>query len=339
MTRAPLLALVAASLLASACTVLRPAPVPEPTPTPTSAPSPPSGEVELQVFSGFAPQTTGTALPAKRIVVLVDATRSMLRRDAHGGTLFDAARGGAADALRATADGDEVSVEALGNRRGAGCGVPERLTGPDRGAERARPLAALTKLAPEGEASVATSLQEIQTELDAEGATRRTTVVVFTDLEDTCGGDLCAAAESLVQAGGWVDLRVVGDAPTPACIAALRPSLALPGRAASYLSPPPPHFRVVADEAEGHSVLASGQAGSGAVTARAGLVALEVDLIPPERIGPFRLREGETVRIRLLDFPGTAPPERTWQVEREGEKFERRTPGGAETAVSSGSTP
>src|SRR5271157_3800972 len=206
MIRSPFVALVTASLFASSCAALRPG----------REPVPATGEVELQVFSGFAPPTTGAALPAKRIVVLVDATRSMLRRGAHGGTLFDAARSGAADVLRGAADGDEVALHALGNRRSSGCGVPERLAGPDGGAARARSLAALAQLAPEGEGSVATSLHEIQTELDAEGATRRTRVVVFTDLEDACGGDLCRAAESLVQAGGWVDLRVVGDAPPPA---------------------------------------------------------------------------------------------------------------------------
>jgi hypothetical protein len=62
------------------------------------------------------------------------------------------------------------------------------------------------------------------------------------------------------------------------------------------------------------------------VTAAAGLVALEVDLTPMERVGPFRLRPGERVLVRLLDFPGASPPDRAWQVERPGDAYEHPAP-------------
>jgi len=285
------------------------------------------GEVELEVFSGFAAPQSATGVPPKRIVVLIDATSSMLRRTSRGETLFDAARSGAANLLNGLSDDDEIALYAVGQRRSGGCAVPERLAGPDRGAARAQTLAALGQVRPEAEGSLAASIHEIRTELDAEGATRRTRVVVFSALDAECGGDLCQEAEALVEAGGWIDLRVIGDAQPPACINGLRPSAATPGWTATYLSPPPPTFRVVEPEGDAHFVLGSGQAGAGAVTVRAGLVTLEVDLSPTEQIGPFRLRPDEHVRVRLLDFPGAVPRDRAWQVERSGEDFERRAPG------------
>jgi hypothetical protein len=173
-----------------------------------------------------------------------------------------------------------------------------------------------------GEGSIAIALREVQTELDAAGATPRARIVVFSDAEPACGGDLCAAARGIVGAGGWVELRAAGDAPAPACLAALRPS-APPSWASALTAPPRPSFRVVAAEGDVATILASGEAGSGPVAAPAGLVALDVDVRPPERIGPFRLPEGERVRVRLLDFPGASPPQRAWQVERSGEEFQR----------------
>ncbi len=286
---------------------------------------PPPGQVELVVYSGFSRPSVATGVPASRVDVLVDATSSMRRTTASGVTLFAEARKGAEETLRALPPDADVVVHALGARGGQVCGPAEVVAGPAAGASLAPVLATL---APQSEGSLVASLHEIQTRLAAEGAATRARVIVFTDLHDDCGGDLCAAAESLVAAGGWLELRLVGDAEPPACIAALRPSPSLPGRYASYFSPPPPTFRVNAvNPGDGQpSELASGRAGDGPVELAPGLVTVDVDLVPPERVGPFKVGSGERVRVRLLDFPGATPPDRAWQVERAGESFDRRIP-------------
>jgi hypothetical protein len=283
---------------------------------------PATGEVELEVWSGFARPIDGAALPKRRVVVLLDATRSMERRGAAGASHFEAARAGAAEILRGVADDDEWSLHVVGRRGGGACGVPERIAGPAGGEARADAARAVSALRTGGEGSIATALREVQTELDATGATPRTRITVYTDLEPACGGDLCAAARAVVEAGGWVDVRLPDETPLPACLAALRPSAA-PSWASALTAPPRPSFRVVEGAGDVATIVASGEAGSGPVAAPAGLVALDVDVVPPERIGPFRLAEGELVRVRLLDFPGASPPQRAWQVERSGESFQR----------------
>jgi hypothetical protein len=46
-------------------------------------------------------------------------------------------------------------------------------------------------------------------------------VVVFSDLGSECGGDLCTAAELLLDDGVRLDFVVLGDAAAPACFAEL----------------------------------------------------------------------------------------------------------------------
>jgi len=289
----------------------------------TAGPAAP-GQVELVVYSGFARPAVASGVPASRIDVLVDATTSMRRSTASGVTLFAEARTGAEETLRGLPADADVVVHALGARGGQVCGPAESLAGPAAGAAVAPTLATLV---PQSEGSLVAALHEIQTQLAAEGATSRARVIVFTDLHDDCGGDLCAAAESLVAAGGGLELRLVGAASPPQCIAALRPSPSLPGRYATYLSPPPPTFRVnAAGAGDGPAELASGRAGDGPVELTPGLVTVDVDLVPPERVGPFKVGSGERVRVRLLDFPGATPPDRAWQVERTGEAFDRKLP-------------
>ena len=68
-------------------------------------------------------------------------------------------------------------------------------------------------------------------------------VVVFSDLGSECGGDLCDAAEMLVDSGARLDFVVLGDAAPPACFDSLTPAEPEPD---DSLVQDPPVFRVVA---------------------------------------------------------------------------------------------
>jgi len=102
------------------------------------------------------------------------------------------------------------------------------------------------------------------------------------------------------------------------------------------IAPPPDHpsdapappFLVIAqpDPSLPPRVVAVGRAGGEAIPVPPGLVTLIVQLDPPETIGPFRLAPGGGARVRVLDAPGTASPERTWRIERGNEAVGRAFP-------------
>jgi hypothetical protein len=82
-------------------------------------------------------------------------------------------------------------------------------------------------------------------------------VIVFTDLEDACGGDLCLAVSGLVEAGASLDLVALGERSTPACVTALRPS---------FVAPPLLHPHPSASGAAGGGSPVVGVAGSAPVS-------------------------------------------------------------------------
>ncbi len=327
-------ALVACAAAAFACALRPPEEPPEP------------AQLTIEVYSGFSRSPAAASEPVrpKHIDVVVDLSESMTERRASGETRAGLARRSAGEFLGALAAGTEVTLRALGHVPGAACTGAPRLGEPGPPDAIARRLRSLE---PPAEGSLAETLGAIAGEFGDSDAAPRTRVVVFTDLEDPCGGDLCAAAEALVSAGAWLELVPLGEAAAPACLADLRPSSAHPGATASGLTPRPPAFRVEAARREPAPdlPLATGVAGQGPVSVEPGLVTVIVALDPPEEIGPFRVAAGSHTRVRLLNFFDFEKPRRVWRVERAaevvGQAFpppeapERWTGGGAGPALQS----
>jgi len=114
-----------------------------------------------------------------------------------------------------------------------------------------------------------------------------------------------------VESGAWLDAALIGDAPAPACLDALRPSAAAPGALVRALTRPPARWSLTAS---GNSqALVRGPAGPLELEAAAGEWQLSIELDRPLRITPLRVLPGRTTRVRVLDFPG-APPRFEWSV-------------------------
>jgi hypothetical protein len=155
-------------------------------------------------------------------------------------------------------------------------------------------------------------------------------VVLFTDLDSHCGGDLCEEARVLIEAGARLRVVALGEAPLPACLGELQDSQTRSQQQAPRFAPPPPRFFIRASESRAAGLdpapIARGRAGEGPVEVPAGLITMVVELDPPETIGPFRVEPGSAAHVRLLDYPGASLPTRIWRVEREGEAVSRAFP-------------
>jgi hypothetical protein len=274
--------------------------------------------VAVDVYGGIGgPNPPGPPAP-RRVHLVMDVTPSMLEESPDGGRHIDAARGEAAQLLYSLREGTEIAISALGNVESERCVRPERIVSPVV-PERQEPLLQrIEDLPPLSEGSLSAAIDAVRDDVVRDAAAARTRVVVFTDLDGSCGGDLCRAAEALVDAGAWLEIVTLGNAVPPACLADLRPSIAQPTADRLGLRGRPPSFRVErARQGRGRpEVLGRGYAGEGPVKVAAGLVTVVLDLDPPEEIGPFRVEPGAFARVRLLNAFDAALPTRVWRVER-----------------------
>jgi hypothetical protein len=280
--------------------------------------------LSVEVMRGFAVPRAPLASAPPRIAVVVDVTRSMAEPTPEGPTRAEAALGGARELIRALPADAAPALRVLGARdAGAACVDPVSLAAAPRDAL----LAELRVLEPRAEGSLAAALEAVAADLRAAGGADGARVAVFTDFDDPCGGELCAAAAALVAEGAWIDWLALGPAAPPACLAELAPNPRAAGPIAAGLASEPPGYLVLsADAAPDAPALAAGRAGAAAVGVPPGLVTLVVDLDPLERIGPFPLAAGERVQVRLLDFPMAMPPQRVWRIERAGERWDPSFP-------------
>jgi hypothetical protein len=275
------------------------------------------------------PRQPVTPLP-RRTDILVDLTESTAQPGGDGRSRSSEAQARASKLLLSLPQGTEITLRAQGHQTDTSCALPERLAGPSIPTLRMGFVRQLEELEPHSEGSLAAALAQIRLELQREEALRRTRVVVFTDLESRCGGDVCEEARALVEAGARLKVVALGEAPLPPCVAELQASRAPSHPRSTRFVPPPPGFfihatRAGAEEFEPAPV-ARGRSGEGPVEVPAGLLTMVVDLDPPETIGPFRVEPGSSARVRLLDYPQARPPTRIWRVEREGEAVSRAFP-------------
>jgi hypothetical protein len=160
------------------------------------------------------------------------------------------------------------------------------------------------------------ALAQLDSELAKDASARNARVVLFSAFEGECAPRLCEVAARLVERGVWLELAAIqSDAAVPSCLATLRPPAQAPIPWLGGFAPASaPAFSVEAVTADGAVVLAQGTAGT-PLRVEAGLRRISVALDPPEVIGPIQVRADQRLRIRVLDFPLSAPGERSWRVE------------------------
>jgi hypothetical protein len=286
--------------------------------------------VSLESYRGLPATDEETTRLPRRVDVLVDLTPSMGRPGRAGRSRASEAYSRASNLLLSLPQGTEITLRAQGHRAGEGCALPERLAGPAIPSLRMAFVRQLEGLGPRSEGSLPAALARIRLDLERERAFQRTRLVVFTDLESQCGGELCAEARALAEAGVRLELVALGEAPIPSCVAALQARRADSRRPSPRNAPPPPRFVIHALRGEAGqpdpSPVARGRAGEEPVEVPAGMLTMVVGLDPPEIIGPFRVEPGSSARVRLLDYPRARPPARIWRVEREGEAVGRAFP-------------
>jgi hypothetical protein len=167
-------------------------------------------------------------------------------------------------------------------------------------------------------ASLAASMALARLDDELARSDEESRVVLVAALQDECTPSLCEAAARIAKRGTWLDVASLGGDPgQPACLGQLRPSTMAPiGWLPAWSKRQPPAFTIESVPPSGREpvVLARGVAGT-LVRAPAGVHRVRVALDPPEVIGPVQLRAGERLRIRIMDFPLSAPGARTWEVE------------------------
>ncbi|MDJ0785348.1 MAG: hypothetical protein QNK05_00985 [Myxococcota bacterium] len=265
-------------------------------PPPTGPP--PVANLEVEVLRGFGlPEAPLGDLPGS-VQVVLDLSSSMRTATDSGPERWLGAAGGAQELLSGIAP-ESARLHVVGHRASedqcdAGAGVD---------------LADAETLRPVADGSVARALAG----LEAEGRNAPGRVVVFSDLEDPCAAELCAAAERLVAAGSWIDWVLVGETPAPACLATLALPAEAAGPVAGALAQGPARFQVLQ---AGEPVI-SGMTGERVEVPSGAELEVVVALDPPERVGPIRIAAGEISRLRVLDFPMGDPPRRVWALEDE----------------------
>jgi hypothetical protein len=169
---------------------------------------------------------------------------------------------------------------------------------------------------PDRETFAVAALDGLREKLAAAG-TQPSRVVLVSDVSAECTPLLCAAAQRLAASGTWLDLVQIGPGTPPSCIADLKVANGSP----AFLTgqPAAPAFRIESLESPtgASSVLARGNAQGSPVAVSPGLRMIIVELKPEEQIGPVLLQDRQRTRVRLMDFPLSAPGRREWVVEVE----------------------
>jgi hypothetical protein len=277
---------------------------------PGSEPADGLAQLAVEVLRG-APAPPPAPEPAPlRVHLVLDVTTSTARAAQGPSGILEHAR----RLLASLGPDTEVAVHALGAALGGSCTHAIRIppvlasASPDEVAAWSRRL---RDLAPHSEGSLADALERVRSEIEAATAPRRHRVVLLTDLGAECGGDLCAAASSLVRAGARLEVEVWGRAPVPACLSEV------PAGPPSLWAPVPAPADVEARIAPaGGGNVVRARADGREAWVPAGRVVVDVALDPPLRTGPLALAPAGRYRLFVLDFPAASPPVREWTVER-----------------------
>ena len=168
---------------------------------------------------------------------------------------------------------------------------------------------------PERESFAVAALDALREKLAAAGSLG-SRVVLVSDVSAECTPLLCAAAQRLTATGTWLDLVQIGPGTPPPCIAELKVGPTSPAFLNAQAAAPAFRVESLESAATARSVLARGNAGT-PVAVTPGLRMIVVELTPEELIGPILLQDRQRTRVRLMDFPLSAPGRREWVVEVE----------------------
>ena len=148
-------------------------------------------------------------------------------------------------------------------------------------------------------------------------AARGSQVILALDFTEECTPLLCQRATELASAGVWIDVIQVGRGEPPSCLESLPeiPAVEPPGLREGATRAPR-MFRVEQLRPDGSTtrILANGRAGA-TVSVDPGVHIVVLEGQPDIVIGPFELGVGQVARVRVLDFPMSAPEARSWTVE------------------------
>jgi len=300
---------------------------------PTSEPLSERGgkaQLEVELLQGFTGRPVAVPPRAERVEVLVDVTTSMQAATEPGPGRYVAARRAAARLVRELPPDSSIGLHALGVAEGEECNPAFRTGQSEAGEARDELLRHIDELRPFGEASLAKAVDGLRVYLQAMGTLARSRVVIFTDLGEECGGDLCEELDRMIAGGARVEFVVFGEAQLPSCVEDVDVS----GSWTADAEPPVVHFRVESASyaADAPPASAVGLVGGEPVKVAPGAVRVFVDLDPPAEFGPVDLAPDATARLRILDFPALDPPVREWTWEIEGDTATRADGSSADDA-------
>ncbi len=175
----------------------------------------------LAVAAAHLWATPAAAQPAAGhadVVLVLDASGSMFNELPDGRLRITAAKEALAAFVSRLPEGADLSVglRVYGSRTTAldpGACEDSFLAVPVAGLDRDALLTTVQGTEPLGATPIAYSLERAAEDL--QGAAGRKVIVIVTDGEESCGGDLRAVAERLAGAGFEIDLHVIGLALTP----------------------------------------------------------------------------------------------------------------------------
>jgi hypothetical protein len=268
-----------------------------------------AARVSVEVLRGFSAEDIAPLDGTAPVVVLLDATRSMLAPTRHGATHYVAAQRAAVRFANDVAALRPMWLYALGSGPSVDCQPVFRGARAATAAARGPLLEEILAVQPRGEGALATALDGVREELWRSDALLGSRVVVFSDLASDCGGDVCAAAAKLIAGGSRLDVVAIGDTQAPAC-------LREPTGLAESLPPPrtvdrPVHFRLEVSSPE-PMVVGCSDAGGLPIAAPAGRGTVVIELEPPLRVEAY-FAPGRRHVLQVLDFPTLDPATRHWR--------------------------
>lgn len=165
--------------------------------------------------SQAAGEQRGAQVPADadRIMLILDASGSMARRDNDGGTSMEAAQHATANALESLPEGTPVGLRVFGSRvDGHGRPTPAAcadtvLVQPIAPLNRRQMTNAVFSFAPLGETPIARSIDAAVRDL---GPTGNRAILLVTDGEESCSPNPCQAVTDARDAGVDVRVDIVG---------------------------------------------------------------------------------------------------------------------------------
>jgi hypothetical protein len=255
------------------------------------------------MWSGF--QAGAAPLPPYRSALVVDASRSMSRKNQDGVSHILGARLAAKRFVEAATTRAPLDVFVVAGERAATCDVPavEPLLG-----DRAAIGASVGRLRARGKGSLGATLLAL-----ADSPDELERVVVVTNLFEECGGDLCSAAAALADRGARLDVVVIGDIVAPDCLGTVHEA-DVEGAPVPWSSERARRFHVQTTGSD-PAILGWGLVNDIPVDVRTGELEVVVDLSPPLRI-KREFEAGVGWKLEVLDFPSLDPPERQWRWRR-----------------------